>query len=383
MPRVYLDHNATTPVRPEALEAIQRALRESFGNPSSTHWAGTSARDEIARAREQVGALAGAPSSTLVFTGSATEANNTILRSAALRAGDSPGRIVTCSTEHPSVLETCEELRALGHRVVELPVDRDGLLDPERFEAALGEGALLASVMWVNNETGVIQPIPELVRRAQAHGVLFHTDAVQALGKLPLAIAEVGVDFASFSAHKLGGPKGVGALYVRSGLRFVPLMRGGPQEQRRRPGTENVPGIAGFGAACAAADADLEARAGRLGRLRDQLWQAIEAKIPDAHANGSQRARVAHVLNVSFPGASAEALVAALDLEGIAVATGAACASGSTEPSHVLLAMGLSSALGTSAIRVSLGFDTEVDDVGQLMDVLPGVVERVRRAERM
>ncbi len=382
MRRVYLDHNATTPLRPEAIAAMEGALLERFGNPSSVHWAGAEARDLLTRARLQVARLAGASPSGMVFTGSATEANNTVFRSAALRGADAPGRVVTTATEHHSVLEASEELRSLGHRVMVLPVDVDGLVDPDRFEAAVSEGALLASVMWVNNETGVIQPIPELARRARRHGVPIHTDAVQALGKLPMTIEDAGVDFASFTAHKLGGPKGVGALYVRAGVRFAPLLRGGPQEQGRRAGTENMPGIAGFGAACAAAAADLEGRSVRLAALRDELWRAIEAKIPGAEQNGSLRERVPHVLNVSFPGAAADALVAALDLEGIAVATGAACASGSTEPSHVLLAMGLSAARGTSAIRVSLGFDTQPDDVGRLIDVLPTVVERVRRAGR-
>jgi cysteine desulfurase len=383
MRRVYLDHNATTPLRPEALEAVERALREDFGNPSSIHFAGVAARDVVERARLAVAALAGAPPATVVFTSSATEASNTVIRSVLDGAGRGGGtRLVTCATEHPSVLESCEQAGAFGHEVVVLPVDSDGMLDPERFERAIEGGAVLASIMWVNNETGVIHPIEELARRARAHGVLFHTDAVQALGKLPLDVARAGVDFASFSAHKLGGPKGAGALYARAGRRLLPLLRGGPQEARRRAGTENVPGIAGFGAACAAAALDLEPRAERLGRLRDELWRAIEAKIPGASRNGSTEARVSHVLNVSFPAAPADALVAALDLEGIAVAAGAACASGSPEPSHVLRAMGIPRDRSRSAIRVSLGFDTQEDDVGRLIDVLPRVVERVRRAER-
>ena len=380
MGRVYLDHNATTPLRPEAVDAMLQVLRGDFGNPSSVHWAGAAARDVVARARQQLGSLCGADPETLIFTSGATEASNTVIRHAAQRAPTHGSQVVTCATEHPAVLDVCDDLREEGLRVVVLPVDGDGRLDPDRFAAALAEPTLLASVMWVNNETGVIQPLPELAALARARGVPFHTDAVQALGKLPLELAAAAVAYASFSAHKLGGPKGVGALYVRRGLFVAPLLRGGPQERRRRAGTENVPGIVGFGAACAAAEADLEERSARLGALREQLWQGIAAKIPEAHQNGSTEHRVPHTLSVSFAGADGEALVAALDLEGIAVASGAACASGSTEPSHVLVAMGLSRHLGAGAIRVSLGFDTGADDVERLLEVLPDVVARVRDA---
>ncbi|MFQ5515390.1 MAG: cysteine desulfurase family protein [Myxococcota bacterium] len=378
MMRIYLDHNATTPLRPEALEAMQSVLCERFGNASSLHWAGAEAREVLERSRGQVAALIGVAPETLIFTSGATEANNTVLRGAAARSFTDARTIVICATEHPSILETSEALRDDGIEVRILAVQPDGRLDPDRFEAALVPGTLLASVMWVNNETGVIQPIPELCERAHRHGVPFHTDAVQALGKLPLDLEATAVDFASFSAHKLGGPKGIGALYVREGRHVPPLLRGGPQERRRRAGTDNVPGAAGFGAACAAAAGDLEERSARLGALRDRLWQGIRSKIPGAYANGSPKHRVPHTLNVAFEGADAEALVAALDLEGIAVASGAACASGSTEPSHVLAAMGLPPERGRGAIRFSLGVPTCEAEIGRVLDVLPGVVERVR-----
>lgn len=380
MARIYLDHNATTPLRPEARAAMLHVLDEAFGNPSSTHWAGAEARDALEAARGQVAGLLGVAPETLVFTSGATESNNTVLRSAALRAPRHGNTLVTCATEHPAVLELAEELREQGLRVLVLPVESDGRLDPGRFAAALTEEVLLASVMYVNNETGVVQPVPELAELASGRGVPFHSDAVQALGKLPLDLAALPVDFASFSAHKLGGPKGVGALYAREGRRFQPLLRGGPQERRRRPGTENVPGIVGFGAACAAAGADLAERTARLGALRERLWKGIEGRIPDAHQNGSLVHRVPHTLNVSFPGADSEALVEALDLEEIAVASGAACASGSTEPSHVLGAMGLPPERSTSAIRISLGAPTRDDEIDRLISVLPAVVERVRGA---
>jgi cysteine desulfurase len=235
--------------------------------------------------------------------------------------------------------------------------------------------------MWANNETGVLQPIETLARVAAQRGVPFHTDAVQALGKRELGLAALPVDFASFAAHKLGGPKGIGALYLRPGRELDPLLRGGGQERRRRPGTENVPGIAGFGAACAAAARELPGRAARLGALRERLWSGVEAKIPGAHRNGALEHTLEHTLNVSFPGASGEALVMALDLEGIAVATGAACHAGSTEPSHVLVAMGLSDAIGTSALRFSLGATTTAEEIERVLDLLPDVVARVRAAE--
>lgn len=383
MSRIYLDHNATTPLRPEALEAMLPILQQGFGNPSSLHWAGADARAAVAQARAQVAALIGVAPETVLFTSCATESNNTVLTSLALRRSRHGDEIVTCASEHPSVLETCDVLREGGLRVTVLPVDGDGRLDPERFAASLSERTLLASVMWVNNETGVIQPVPELAACARERGVPFHSDAVQALGKLPLGLESVPVDFASFSAHKLGGPKGSGVLYVREGIRVTPLLRGGPQERRRRAGTENVAGIVGFGAACAAAARDLLERQDRLGALRDRLWEGIAAKIAGAHVNGSLEHRVTHTLSVSFDGAEGEALVIALDLENIAVASGAACASGSTQPSHVLLAMGILPERAAGSIRFSLGFDTRSEHIERVLDVLPAVVERVRAERRV
>jgi cysteine desulfurase len=374
--KIYLDHNATTPLRPEAVQAMLRALGEGFGNPSSVHWAGAAARGLLAEARAAVAEAISGPPESVVFTSSATESNNTVLRTAALRGGPG-GEIVTCATEHPSVLQA---LDGRGARAVVLPVEPDGRLDPGRLAAALGPRTRLVSVMWANNETGVVQPIAELAAIAAARGVPFHTDAVQALGKRDLCLSELPVDFASFAAHKLGGPKGVGALYVRPGSELFPLLRGGGQERGRRPGTENVPGIAGFGAACRAARSELAARGPRLRALRERLWSGIEATVPGVHRNGAAELALEHTLNVSFPGASGEALVSALDLEGIAVATGAACHAGSTEPSHVLAAMGLPDALGTSAVRFSLGHGTTAIEIERVLEVLPGVVARVRAA---
>jgi cysteine desulfurase len=376
MQPVYLDYNATSPARPEAVRALAEALEQFAGNPSSTHAFGAAARDLLARARRQVASAAGVAPETIVFTSGATESNNAVLCHVARRAPG--GRVVTCGTEHPSVLETLRALASSGVRTELVPVGRDGRIDPERFAAALRPGAALATVMWANNETGVIQPIAELARIAAGYGVPFHTDAVQALCKLPLGLAELPIDYAAFSAHKLGGPKGIGALYVRAGAPFEHFLHGGSQERGRRPGTENVPGIAGFGAACASASAELEAATARHARLRELLWNGVRRALPEAVRNGAPEHTLAHTLNVSFPGASGEALVEALDLEGIAVATGAACHAGSTEPSHVLSAMGLARELGTSALRFSLGPGTTEAEIERTLAVLPKLVERVR-----
>ena len=376
MTQIYLDHNASAPLRPEALHALCDAAAHCFGNASSAHALGAAARAALSRARRQVATLAGVASETLVFTSGATESNNTVLRQ--LPDG---AHVVTAATEHPSVLEELSAAGERGVRTTRLPVGRDGRVDPARFAAALDEpGTALASVAFANHETGAIQPIAELSAIAAAKGVRFHCDAAQALGKLPLELARLPVDSASFSAHKLGGPKGVGALYLRPGVAFVPLHRGGAHERARRAGTENVPGIAGFGAACEAARLELEPGARRLGELRDRLWAGISRAVPDAVRNGGPEHVLAHVLDVSFPGASGETLVEALDLDGIALSTGAACHSGSTEPSPVLLAMGVPEALARAALRFSLGPVTTRAEIERVLEVLPAVVARVRRA---
>jgi cysteine desulfurase len=372
---IYLDHNASAPLRSEALKATQEALERAFGNPSSTHAAGADARAWLSRARRQVATLAGVTAEALVFTSGATEANNTVLR------GLGPGaRLVTSAVEHPSLLEEAEAFEARGGRVTRVPVGRDGRVDPVRFAEALEPGTALASVQFANHETGVVQPIAELAACARDAGVPFHTDAAQALGKTPLALESLPIDFASFSAHKLGGPKGVGGLFVRPTAPLTPLLRGGMQERGRRAGTENVPGICGFGAACEAAGAALASEPARLSGLRDSLWRGIEKSIPGALRNGGPEHLLPHVLDVAFPGASGEALVEALDLEGVAVSTGAACHSGSTEPSPVLLAMGVPEETARAALRFSLGPTNDASEIERVLAVLPELVARVRRA---
>ncbi|MFI5316094.1 MAG: cysteine desulfurase family protein [Myxococcota bacterium] len=375
MKPIYLDHNASAPLRPEALHALAEASAQLFGNPSSAHAFGADARAALSRARKQVASLAGVAPDALVFTSGATESNNTVLRQV-----PSGAAVVTSATEHPSVLEEVAALRARGVRVRVLGVARVGGLDPARFASALTTECALASVQWANSETGVIQPIAELARAAAARGVPFHCDAAQALGKLPLELRALPIDYASLSAHKLGGPKGVGALCVRPGAALAPFFRGGGQERGRRAGTENVPAIAAFGAACAAGLRELALSAERLAALRDSLWSGIARAIPDAARTGSAEHVLPHVLDVSFAGASGEALVEALDLEGIAVSTGAACHSGSTEPSPVLRAMGVSDELARSALRFSLGPSNDRAEIERVLERLREIVARVRRA---
>jgi cysteine desulfurase len=377
MEPIYLDHDATAPLRPEALAVLADAHAHVPGNASSAHAFGAAARDLLVRARRQLAELAGVAPESLVFTSGATESNHTALHQLAARGG---AHLVTCASEHISVLAGAEALRAAGVRVTVLPVGRDGRLDPDVFAESLGRDTALASVMWANNETGAVQDVAELAARARARGVAFHCDAAQALGKVPLSLSSLPVDYASFSAHKLGGPKGVGALYVRPGAPFESLLRGGSQERGRRAGTENVPGIAGFGAACAAAGRELGHSRARLAALRPRLWDGIRAAIPGVFRNGAPDHSLAHNLNVCFGGASAEALAEALDLEGVAVSTGSACHAGSTEPSHVLQAMGLSPEEARASLRFGLGPTTEPRQIERVLERLPVLVARVRRA---
>jgi len=376
--RVYLDHNATTPVRAEAIHAMEAALQRAFGNPSSVHAEGTAARAVVERARAEVAALLGAEPEEVVFTAGATESNNTAIRGCADRAA--PGSIVASAAEHPSVDAPLAALAAAGWRIARVPVDAEGLLDPEAVAAALAPDTALVTCLWGNNETGVIQPLERIAARVRERGIPLHVDATQCVGKLAIDLRRLPVDLLSLSAHKLGGPKGVGCLVVRRGLACAPLLLGGPQERRRRGGTENVPGIAGLGAACALAARELPERIRRWSGLRDRLWDGILAKVPRVRRNGSAEHVLCNTLNVEIEGAPGEVLVQALDLEGIAASTGAACASGSVHPSHVLEAMGRSAAAARSSLRLSVGHGVDEADVDRALAVLPDLVARAREA---
>jgi cysteine desulfurase len=373
--RIYLDHNATTPVRDEVVVAMTDALVRLFGNPSSVHAEGAAARAAVERARGQVASLLGVAPRAVLFTSGASEANNMVLFGAAPQ-----GTLVASTADHPSVEAPLVTWEGKGRRVVRVPVDREGRLDPDAVDAALADGASLLSVILANNETGVLQPVAELAVRARARGVPVHVDATQAVGKLPLDFGDGAIDWVTLTAHKFGGAKGAGCLVAPRGGELPALVQGGPQEGRRRGGTENVPGIVGLGAACALAEREMDQRVRDYGVLRDRLWRGIEEKVPRVTRNGSVVHVLPNTLNVTFEDVAGELLLQALDLEGVAVSAGAACASGSIEPSRVLLALGLSPAQARGTLRFSVGHGNTESQIDRVVTLLPELVTRIREA---
>jgi len=375
--RIYLDHNATTPLREEVLEAMTRVLRDVPGNPSSTHAEGAAARRVVEEAREQVAACLGTSPTGVIFTAGATESNNTVLAAA---VGVARRPLVTTAVEHPSVLEPAAVLEKRGRAVVRLAVDADGRVDPDALDEALGDVRVpaLVSFIWANNETGVIQPVSELVARARNRGAWVHVDATQAVGKIPVDVTASGVDLLSCSAHKLGGPKGCGALVVRRGIELSPLLAGGPQERRRRGGTENTSGIAGLGVACELARHEIPQRGRRYGELRDRLWEGLRMRVPRVRRNGAAEHVLPNTLNVEIERAPGDVLLQALDLEGVAASAGAACHSGSISPSHVLTAMGLDPERARSSLRLSIGHGVDEAQIDRTVDLLAELAPRVR-----
>jgi cysteine desulfurase len=377
--RVYLDHNATTPLRDEVVFAMSEALRACWGNPSSTHAEGAGARAALERARGEVAALLGAAVGDVVFTAGATEANNAALFGAAAARPDRP-HFVTTTIEHPSVAEPLAALAQRGFRVTRVGVDANGRLDLDALAAAITEETAVVAAILANNETGALQDVAKIAEAAHAYGAWLHVDATQAVGKVPVDARALGADMLASSAHKLNGPKGTGCLVVRKGVGLPPVLLGGGQERRRRGGTENVAGIVGFGVACALARAELPQRTPRLAQLRDRLWAGIASAIPRVRRNGDARFVLPNTLNVEFEGTAGEILLEALDGEGIAVSAGAACHSGSIEPSGVLLAMGRTPAQARGALRFSVGPGTTDAEIDRALDVLPALVARVRAA---
>ena len=383
MQRIYLDHNATTPLHPAVIDRMTAALQE-FGNPSSVHHFGQRAKAVIDEARSAAGTLIGADPSEVVFTSGGTESDNFAIRGVA-EALEPSGRrhLIASAIEHEAVLNTLKALARRGWKTTLLPVGESGIVSMESLRDALTDDTALVSVMHANNEIGTIQPIAELARVAQERGALFHTDAVQTVGKLPIDVKKLGVDLLALSAHKFYGPKGVGAIWIRRGLRLLPFMTGGKHERNRRAGTENVSGIAGMGAAAHVARVKMAEEGARLAVLRDRLEDGILAAVPGTMVNGSRPERVPNTTNVSFDRVEAESLLIALDLAGIAVSTGSACSSGTLEPSHVLKAMGFPAHRTQNSIRFSLGAANTDADVERVVSVLPGIVTKLRNLTRM
>jgi cysteine desulfurase len=381
---VYMDYNATTPIHSEVKKAMIEAL-DLFGNASSMHSAGRTAHEAIERARASVARLIGAQPEEIIFTGGGSESNNTVLNMIGC-GSDSCAcvsverrELITSRIEHPSVLNAAEFLEHRGVPVHYAGVDMDGTIRLDEFRRMLSERTALVSIMLANNEIGTVEDIAGIVRIAHQAGALVHTDAVQAAGKLPLDAHALGVDFLSLSGHKLYGPKGVGVLYVRSGAPFCTFIHGGHQEEGRRAGTYNTPGIIGMGRAAELSLAELPAEMNRLTALRDKLKRGIAEHIPDIRINGHPSDHLPGTLNVSFEGAEGEAILLYMDMAGIQVSTGSACASGSLEPSHVLLATGIGAELAHGSIRFSLGRENSEADVDYVIEKMPGIIERIRK----
>src|SRR3990170_2956794 len=386
MKKVYLDYNATTPIDPRVFEAMIPYMKEEFGNPSSIHSYGRAGKAALDNSREQIAELLGARPKEIVFTSGGSESNNFAIKGIAFLLREKGNHLIATQVEHASVLETFGFLESQGFRVTYLGVDKYGLIDFGELGEAITDDTILVSVMFANNETGVIMPIAEIAGIVKEKGVIFHTDAIQAVGKLDINLKNLTVDLLSLSGHKLYGPKGVGALFVRTGVgvrhgvSLQPLIHGGGQERGKRSGTENVAGIVGFGKACEIFKEEVRSQESevRIRELRDWLHKGITEKISGVWQNGHPEKRLSNTLNLSFEGVEGESLVMNLDIEGIAVSTGSACSEGNVEPSHVLLAMGLSKEQAISSLRFSLGRFTEKEDINRVTQVIPGIVERIR-----
>lgn len=374
--RVYMDNSATTAVRQEVVDAMLPFFTERFGNASSAHGFGREANTALEDARAKIAAAIGARPAEIIFTSGGTESDNLAIKGVAHRTGK--GHIITSAIEHPAVLNTVATLEKQGFEVTHLPVDRYGMVGAADLDKALREDTILVSIMAANNEVGTILPIRELAAVADRANVPFHTDAVQALGKIPVNVDDWGVDMLSMSGHKFYGPKGIGALYVRAGTRLAKLQHGGHHEKNRRAGTENVPGAVGMATALELACAEMPQDAERLRVLRNRLSDALIERVPDAQLNGHPTRRLPHLVNMTFENVEGESVLLSLDAFGIAVSTGSACSSGSLEPSHVLLALGIPAEKAHGSIRFSLGRDNTAEDIAYVLEKLPPVIERLR-----
>lgn len=376
--RIYVDNAATTKVDPRVAEAMLPFFTEGFGNPSSIYAEGRAAKAAVESAREQVAKAIGASSKEIYFTGSGSEADNWAIRSVAKTLSKKGNHIITSAVEHHAVLHTCADLEKQGFEITYLPVDEYGMVSPEDVKSAIRDTTILISIMFANNEIGTIMPIAEIGKVAREAGVIFHTDAVQAVGMVPINVEEMNIDMLSLTGHKFHGPKGCGALYVRKGVKISSFITGGAQERMRRAGTENVPGIVGLGRAIELATADIPQKQAKLAELRDYYINKVLTAIPRSRLNGHPTQRLAGNANISFEFIEGEGLLLFLDMKGISASSGSACTSGSLDPSHVLLAIGLKHEMAHGSLRTSFGEDNTLEEVDYIVDSLTEIVERLR-----
>ncbi|MCL5292496.1 MAG: cysteine desulfurase NifS [Actinobacteria bacterium] len=379
MKTIYLDHAATTPTDREVVAAMTPYFTDKFGNPSTLYGVGREAKAAIEEAREKVASLLGADPGEVFFTSGGTESDNQALVGIVYANEKKGNHLITCAIEHHAVLDTAEFLKRRGFEATILPVDKYGMVDPEDVRRAINGKTVLVSIMHANNEVGTVQPVAEIGKIAREAGVAFHTDAVQTFGHLPIDVNAMKIDLLSISGHKLYGPKGVGAIYIRKGTRIIPFMHGGGQESRRRAGTHNVPGIVGLGKAAEIAAVEMGSEEAHLSILRDELIASILERVEDVRLNGHPTERLPNNINVCIEGAEGEAMLLSLDMEGICVSSGSACTSGTLNPSHVLLAMGIPAEIAHGSLRVTLGRSTTKKEIDYLLEVLPPIVERLRK----
>ena len=376
--RIYADNAATTKVAPEVVDAMLPYFTETYGNPSSIYNEGRTARVAVEKAREQVANAIGASPKEIYFTGSGSEADNWALRSTARALSKKGNHIITSAVEHHAVLHTCQDLEKQGFEVTYLPVDKYGMVSPDDVKAAIKDSTIMISIMFANNEIGTIMPIAEIGKIAKEAGVVFHTDAVQAVGNVEIDVKAMNIDMLSLTAHKFHGPKGCGALYVRQGVKLMSFITGGAQERMRRAGTENVPGIVGLGKAIELATANIKEKQEKLTALRDRYIKKVLETVPYSRLNGHPTERLAGNANISFEYIEGEGLLLSLDMKGIAASSGSACTSGSLDPSHVLLAIGLKHEQAHGSLRTSFGEDTTVEDIDYMVDAIAEIVARLR-----
>ncbi|MFN3966081.1 MAG: cysteine desulfurase NifS [Endomicrobiia bacterium] len=384
MKKVYLDYNATTPTHPEVVKAMLPYYEEIFGNPSSIHMFGQEAKKTIEEARQKIADFLFAKPEEIFFTSGGTESNNLAIKGVVYANQERGKHIITSLIEHHAVLNPCKYLEKKGFKVTYLPVDKYGLVDPDDVKKAITKETILVTIMHANNEVGTIEPISEIgkvireISENTNHKIYFHTDAVQSVGKIPVNVKELNVDLLSLSGHKIYGPKGIGAIYIRKGTKIEPLLHGGHHERNRRAGTENVAGIVGLGKAIEIAKENMQKEIEYLTKLRDKLYNGIIEKIENVYLNGHPTKRLPNTLNVCFEFVEGESIILNLDMKGIAVSSGSACTSGSLEPSHVLSAMGVPPAIAQGSIRFSLGKDNTEEDIDYVLEVLPEIVQRLR-----